>query len=93
MTATAESAIPDNPGPINNPDLDRVVMAATLADWSKVAIVMARATDQARAENLPVSGQLLAERIMALVETGSLEARGNIRRWRTGELRLATVSV
>jgi hypothetical protein len=74
--------------------LDAVVLSVADAEWRKVARFIAIAVDAAKAQGLETSGQVVAQRIYALVEADRLEARGNIRRWRAGEVRgLQTTSI
>ena len=71
----------------DNAVLDDLIVACADAAWCKVAVLIARATDAARERTVPVTGQSIAQRIYALVETGRLDAQGNVRRWRAGEVR------
>lgn len=72
--------------------LDRIVLAAADGDWRKVAVFIAKVMDTAKADDVESSGQAIAQRVYALVEAGKLEARGNVRRWRAGEIRLPQAS-
>jgi hypothetical protein len=67
--------------------LDAAVLAAVDGEWRKVALALARATDAARAAGLTTDAQSLAQRLYFLVEQGRLDARGNVRRWRAGEVK------
>jgi hypothetical protein len=69
--------------------LDMLVIEAADAEWRKVAVFIAKVVDAAKARGIDTSGQTVARRIYALVETGRLAARGNVRRWRSGEVRKA----
>ncbi|MBS0241503.1 MAG: hypothetical protein JSS20_04950 [Proteobacteria bacterium] len=69
--------------------LDRIVLAAAEAEWRKTAMLIARVVDAAKAQSLEATGQQIAARIYALVEAGRLEAKGNVRRWRASEVRMA----
>lgn len=66
--------------------LDSLVLDAADAAWSKVAVFIAKVVDAAKAQGLDTSGQAIAQRIYALVESGQLEAKGNVRRWRAAEI-------
>lgn len=66
-------------------------LASVDGRWQKVAMVYAKVTD-AMGSTFPegAAGQLLFdERIETLVESGRLEARGDIKLWRHSEVRLA----
>ena len=67
--------------------LDALVLEVADAEWRKVAVFIATVIDAAKVRGLETSGQLVAQRIYALVETGALAAKGNVRRWRAGEIR------
>jgi hypothetical protein len=67
--------------------LDAIILHAAGKDWTKVAVFIARAVDAAKVADREASGQEIAARIYALVDSGELEAKGNVRRWRAGEVR------
>ena len=69
--------------------LDTLILAAADGEWRKVALVIARATDAARAQNLDVTAQAIAQRIYALGDNKRLDVQGNVRRWRAGEVKTA----
>ena len=68
--------------------LDTLILAAADGEWRKVALVIARATDAAKAQALDVPAQAIAQRIYALTDNKRLVVQGNVRRWRAGEVRL-----
>lgn len=82
MTSVLTRADSDNGEP-----LDALILAAADGEWRKLAVFIARVVDAARTTGLEVSGQAVAQRIYALVEAELLEAKGNVRRWRAGEVR------
>ena len=67
--------------------LDAIILATANDDWLKVAVFIARVVDAAKAGNIEATGQAVAARIYVLVDAGRLEAKGNVRRWRAGEVR------
>ncbi len=75
---------PDNAAP---EALDALILASADADWCKVAVFIAKVVDAAKAQGTEANGQAVAQRVYALVEAGTLEAKGNVRRWRAGEVR------
>lgn len=83
MTSPADATTPD-PDP-----LDHIIVAVSDAEWSKVAVFIAKVVDAAKLAGTEATGQAVAARIYALVEAGQLEAKGNVRRWRAGEVRKA----
>ncbi len=70
-----------------DPHLDAAILASASEQWCKVAVLIARATDAARAAELSVSPQDIAGRIYAMTTDGRLEVSGNVRRWRAAEVR------
>lgn len=71
--------------------LDALILTCATGDWVKVAVLIARITDAARAEALEVLPQGIAARIYALADAHSLQVKGNVRRWRAGEVRNAQI--
>ena len=69
--------------------LDTIILAAADGEWRKVALVIARATDAARAQGLDVTAQMIAARIYCLTDNKRLALQGNVRRWRAGEVKTA----
>ena len=76
-------------GAATGEQLDTLVLATADATYVKVAVFIARVVDAAKAAGVEATGQSVAARIYALVDAGSLEAKGNVRRWRAGEVRRA----
>lgn len=64
-------------------------MAACDGEWCKMAVFLSRVVDTAKAQAIETTGQDIAARIYILVDHGYLEAKGNVRRWRAGEVRRA----
>lgn len=71
-----------------NPELDAVILSCGTPQWCKVAMLIARATDAARAKSIDAPAQMIAGRIYALVAQQRLQSQGNVRRWRASEVRL-----
>ena len=67
---------------------DAVILSSATAEWSKIAVLIARATDGLRAQSLEATPPIIAVRIYALIESGKLEVNGNMRRWRAAVVRL-----
>jgi hypothetical protein len=70
-----------------DPRLEEIILASATPEWCKIAILISRATDAARAASIEAPAQLIAAHIYALAETGRLDVQGNVRRWRAGEAR------
>ena len=67
---------------------DAVILAAATSEWTKIAVLIARATDSLRAQSMVATPPIIALRIYALIENGQLEVNGNMRRWRAAVVRL-----
>ena len=74
--------------PAEDAQTDAVILASATADWVKIAVLIARSTDAARAQSLDLAPPVIAARIYALAESGKLEVLGNMRRWRAAQARL-----
>lgn len=70
-----------------DPRLDATILDSATAEWCKVAVLIARATDAARAAELTVTPQDIATRIYAMTSDNRLDVSGNVRRWRAAEVR------
>ena len=73
---------PDNPT-----DLDRLILSCAKPEWQRVTMLIAATVDATKAQSIDTTAQTIAGRIYALTEAKELEAKGNIRRWRTSEIR------
>ena len=68
-------------------ELDTVILTCAKPEWQRVTMLIAATVDATKAQALEVSAQTIASRIYALAEAKQLEAKGNIRRWRSSEIR------
>jgi hypothetical protein len=69
--------------------LDEAILASVGPNWTKVAMVIARASE-AQSSVVPDDEDDLkafGRRIEVLVASGALEARGDVRHWRHSEIR------
>ncbi len=80
---------PGSASPTADADLDPMILACADEEWRKVAMLIARITNAARAAALEIDSQAIASRIYALAEANLLEVKGNVRRWRSAEIRRA----
>jgi len=69
-------------------DLDRLVLTEATARWVKVARIVARVGQSEIDLDTDKGYQLIADRIVALVSAGELEAQGDLTNWRFSEVRL-----
>ena len=71
--------------------IDQALLAASHANWRKVAFVVNVAMDAYPNLYLDLPDVFYAQRIRALVAAGQLEAQGNLHRMRFSEVRLPQV--
>ena len=76
------------PASVSVADLDALIFQDLVQNWRKVARIVGNAQMACEARSLPISGQIIAARVRALVDAGTLEGVGNLRRWRFSEVRL-----
>jgi Protein of unknown function len=76
------------PASVSVADLDALIFQDIVQNWRKVARIVGTAQMACEARSLPISGQVIAARVRALVDAGALEGVGNLRRWRYSEVRL-----
>jgi hypothetical protein len=75
---------------MNTPQIDSVILSSVGENWTKVAMVIARAVE-AMSRDLPLGDEgyeLISRRIEALVHDGRLAAQGDTKNWRFSEVRL-----
>jgi uncharacterized protein DUF3658 len=78
------------PQSVSEADLDALIFHELAQNWHKVARVVGRAKEACDASSLPVSMDVIAARVRALVEAGTIEGVGNLSMWRHSEVRLVT---
>ena len=70
--------------------LDAVILACAELEWCKVAMLIARTTDAARAQAIEAPAQAIAAHIYAMTADHRLDVQGNVRRWRASDVRRAS---
>lgn len=90
-TATPPPATPN--AAIADPRLDELILQAAQSEWCKVAMLIARVTDAARAASINAATQTIATRIYAMTADNRLEVQGNVRRWRASKVRKTPAKV
>jgi Protein of unknown function len=78
----------DNIFPLSDDELDALLLAQATADWQKVAMIIAKAMRNYETWN----SDRVSERFVVLVDTGKLESAGNVRNWRSSEVRLPPIA-
>ena len=74
---------------MNTSRIEDAIILAVEDHWTKVAMVIAEAAD-AMGRDLPSGDEgceVISEHIEVLIRAGRLEARGNTKNWRFGEVR------
>jgi hypothetical protein len=68
--------------------IDTIILSVVGAKWKKVAMVIAKVADAMGKEAADGDRpQIIAERIETLARDGKLQVQGNIRNWRSSEVR------
>ena len=67
--------------------VDQVILGIVRKSWLKVAMVIAQSLDELSLAPTDESCEMVAQRIRALVESGRIEAQGDINHWRHSEVR------
>jgi hypothetical protein len=67
-------------------DIDAAILSVASDRWQKVAMIIAKVAPPG--ESSDNDYHQVAERIVALVDDGQLEAEGDVTRWRHSEVRL-----
>jgi len=73
-------------------DIDRLLLSLCEVHWRKVARIIGQTYKTLEERGIAISGgiaKLMDARMAVLVRGGKLEAKGNIKRWDYGEVRLA----
>jgi hypothetical protein len=68
--------------------LDEIILGMCSPRLQKVAMIVAKSLDECEARSLLVTSQEIWGRIAFLVDSGRLEAFGDISNWRSSEVRL-----
>jgi Protein of unknown function len=71
-------------------EIDRLILSFAHEEyWRKVAMIISRVLSGRPDCGDEIIAQRVADRIVALVKAGRLEAQGNLNRWRHSEVRLS----
>jgi uncharacterized protein DUF3658 len=71
-----------------NFQIDDAILAVARKRWQKVAMIIATIVQRRNEEATDEEYDLVGLRIIALVDNGRLEGRGNLSDWRHSEVRL-----
>jgi hypothetical protein len=92
VASEGERALTASLGPAGLRSIDDAITKATQSRWLKAARVVADAIEARGHSGDEADFDLYVRRVSALVESGALEAQGNLRRPRFSEVRLPAVS-
>jgi hypothetical protein len=73
------------------PELNQVILSFCDRRWLKVARIAGKTLDAIEARGIKLDGTFADQidaRMAVLVESGQLEAKGNVKRWGYSEVRL-----
>jgi Protein of unknown function len=76
------------PAPVSEAQVDQIIFSVMLPQWRKMALMVGDAFVRCKEVGVPISDEVVAARIQALVEAGRLEGDGDLRKWRHSEVRL-----
>jgi Protein of unknown function len=76
------------PPSVSEAQIDQIIFSVMIPQWRKMALMVGDAFVRCKEVGLPISAEVVAARIQALVEAGRLEGEGDLRRWRHSEVRL-----
>jgi len=76
------------PDSVSEADLDQLIFSALKPNWQKTARVLGNLVIRCKALAWPIEVEMLAARIQALAEAGTIEGAGDLRAWRHSEVRL-----
>lgn len=85
-TETAAALAPATT-PEHDAAVDALILSCATKVACKVAILIARTVDAAKAQGMELTSAVIAPRIYALAEQGKLTVQGNVRRWRAAEIK------
>jgi hypothetical protein len=69
-------------------DFDRVILSTLSPQWRKTARIVGNVSEQYRGLGIDLDPAIAAARLMTMVESGLVEAQGDLRKWRHSEVRL-----
>ena len=72
-----------------NDAIDALLLSSANAEWQKTALLISKVFEDPAFKGIDGLAAQIAARIQALVDSGQLESKGNLRRWRDSEVRVA----
>ena len=76
------------PASVSEADLDQLICSALEPNWRKTGRVIGNLVIRCDALAWPIDAEVLAARLQALAEAGTIESAGDLRSWRHSEVRL-----
>ncbi|MCF8495199.1 MAG: DUF3658 domain-containing protein [Alphaproteobacteria bacterium] len=71
----------------HNDVIDGLLLSTASGEWQKTALLISQVFEDPAFKGARDLAPQIAARIQSLVESGKLEAKGNLRRWRDSEVR------
>ena len=76
------------PASVSEGELDQLIFSAVAPNWRKTARVIGDLVTRCEALSWPIDAEMLAARVQALTEAGTIESTGDLHAWRHSEVRL-----
>ena len=76
------------PPRVSETDIDAILFSVATRRWQKIAMIVILAAKRSQTLALATDVEIFGARVVALVEAGRIEAKGDIRKWRHSEVRL-----
>ncbi|HLZ01492.1 MAG TPA: DUF3658 domain-containing protein [Bradyrhizobium sp.] len=76
------------PPPVTVLDFDRAILSTISPQWRKTARIVGTVSEQYGKLGIDLDPAIVAARLMTMVDSGLLEAAGDLRMWRFSEVRL-----
>ncbi len=74
---------------ITDETIDQAILSVASGEWVKTALLISKVFETEALSGAEIKGQVIAERLYILVDGGKIEVKGNMRRWRDSEVKLA----
>jgi hypothetical protein len=73
---------------VSHQHVEILILSFARVQWRKVAMIIGQVLDALAQDGREASDHDIADRILSLVESGKLEAQGNLSMWRYSEVKL-----
>jgi hypothetical protein len=76
------------PDSVSEADLDQIIFAEINLQSRKTALIVSKALTRCEALGLTIDVEMLGARLVALAEADRIDSAGDLRKWRSSEVRL-----